>query len=145
MPAVPSSLPGPIWSWFEALLTRHTSGPPLESGPAHRPGCHRRRIPDRAVFGYVLDALVPGPGVVTNRSGSEGPPHVVVRGPVGRSGRCGLARVTWMSRAVRARPRPGYRGHRQHGLGTMSLGSGGMLRQRRNGSQAGTSSAWRSK
>lgn len=57
MPAVPSCLLEPLWDQFAALL-------PVRSGYAesHPLGCHRRRIPDRTVFEYIVLALVHGSG-----------------------------------------------------------------------------------
>ncbi|WP_328382990.1 IS5 family transposase [Streptomyces sp. NBC_00400] len=57
MPAVPSCLLEPLWDQFAALL-------PVRSGYAERHplGCHRRRIPDRTVFEYIVLALVHGSG-----------------------------------------------------------------------------------
>lgn len=57
MPAVPSSLLGPIWVQFDALLPDRP-----EFDPTHPLGCHRRRIPDRVVFACIVDALVHGSG-----------------------------------------------------------------------------------
>lgn len=57
MPAVPSCLLEPLWDQFAALL-------PVRSGYAesHPLGCHRRRVPDRTVFEYIVLALVHGSG-----------------------------------------------------------------------------------
>lgn len=57
MPPVPSCLLEPVWSQFAALLPDRP-----EFDPTHPLGCHRRRIPDRAVFEYVVAALVHGSG-----------------------------------------------------------------------------------
>lgn len=57
MPPVPSCLLEPVWSQFAALLPDRP-----EFDPAHPLGCHRRRIPDRVVFEYVVAALVHGSG-----------------------------------------------------------------------------------
>lgn len=57
MPAVPVSVLEPVWDQFSVLLPEH---PVVD--PAHPLGCHRRRIPDRVVFGHVVDALVHGSG-----------------------------------------------------------------------------------
>ena len=62
MPAVPSSLLGPIWVEFHALLAEHRGGEPPEFHPDHPLGRHRRRIPDRMVFEHLIDALVHGSG-----------------------------------------------------------------------------------
>ena len=45
----------PIWNQFDALI-------PPRPERAHPLGCHRPRIPDRIVFGYVVAALVHGSG-----------------------------------------------------------------------------------
>ncbi|WP_329466733.1 IS5 family transposase [Streptomyces sp. NBC_01431] len=57
MPAVPSCLLEPLWDQFAALL-------PVRNGYAesHPLGCHRRRVPDRTVFEYIVLALVHGSG-----------------------------------------------------------------------------------
>jgi len=57
VPAVPSCLLEPLWDQFAALL-------PVRNGYAesHPLGCHRRRVPDRTVFEYVVLALVHGSG-----------------------------------------------------------------------------------
>jgi hypothetical protein len=57
VPAIPSSLLEPVWVEFAALLP-----PRAEFHPDHPLGCHRRRIPDRAVFEHLVDALVHGSG-----------------------------------------------------------------------------------
>jgi transposase len=57
VPPVPSCLLEPVWSQFAALLPDRP-----EFDPTHPLGCHRRRIPDRAVFEYVVAALVHGSG-----------------------------------------------------------------------------------
>ncbi|MET8130320.1 IS5 family transposase [Streptomyces sp. NPDC005231] len=57
MPAVPSCLLEPLWDQFAALLpvrSRYAESHPL--------GCHRRRVPDRIVFEYIVLALVHGSG-----------------------------------------------------------------------------------
>ena len=46
---------GPVWDQFAALIPRRPER-------AHPLGCHRPRIPDRIVFGYVVAALVHGSG-----------------------------------------------------------------------------------
>ena len=61
MPIVPSCLLEPAWAEFSALLAERRGEQP-ESGPGHPLGCHRRRIPDRVVFGHVVSALVHGSG-----------------------------------------------------------------------------------
>lgn len=58
MPAVPSCLLEPVWAGFFAL----TGGERPQFDPGHPLGCHRRRIPDRVVFGHVIQALVHGSG-----------------------------------------------------------------------------------
>lgn len=56
MPAVPSCLLAP-WEQFARLL------PVREAfAPGHALGCHRRRIPDPAVFEHIELALVHGSG-----------------------------------------------------------------------------------
>jgi len=57
VPAVPSCLLEPLWDQFAALL-------PVRNGYAesHPLGCHRRRVPDRTVFEYIVLALVHGSG-----------------------------------------------------------------------------------
>ena len=57
MPAVRSCLLEPLWDRFAALL-------PARNGYAesHPLGCHRRRVPDRTVFEYIVLALVHGSG-----------------------------------------------------------------------------------
>jgi transposase len=57
VPAVPSSLFEPLWDQFSALLPQRE-----EFDPTHPLGCHRRRIPDKTVFGLVVEALVHGSG-----------------------------------------------------------------------------------
>ncbi|MEU9033057.1 IS5 family transposase [Streptomyces sp. NPDC048383] len=57
MPSVPSSLFEPLWEQFSALLPERP-----EFDPTHPLGCHRRRVPDRMVFGLVVEALVHGSG-----------------------------------------------------------------------------------
>jgi transposase len=57
VPAIPSSLLEPVRVEFAALLP-----PRAEFHPDHPLGCHRRRIPDRAVFEHLVDALVHGSG-----------------------------------------------------------------------------------
>ncbi len=53
MPALQPYIIEPIWEQFEALLPeRRTTNHPL--------GCHRRRIPDRVVFGKLVEVLVFG-------------------------------------------------------------------------------------
>ena len=53
MPALQPYLIGPIlWQQFEALLPKRAANNPL--------GCHRRRIPDRAVFEKLVEVLVFG-------------------------------------------------------------------------------------
>ncbi len=50
--ALPPYTIEPVWEQFEALLPERTTDHPL--------GCHRRRIPDRAVFGKLVRVLVFG-------------------------------------------------------------------------------------
>lgn len=57
MPAVPVCLFEPIWEQFAVLLPQR----PVVV-PTHPLGCHRRRVPDRVVFEYVVAALVHGSG-----------------------------------------------------------------------------------
>ncbi|MFM9456728.1 IS5 family transposase [Streptomyces europaeiscabiei] len=57
MPSVPSSHYEPLWEQFSALLPERP-----EFDPTHPLGCHRRRVPDRTVFGLIVDALVHGSG-----------------------------------------------------------------------------------
>lgn len=57
MPPLPSCVLEPVWSQFAALLPDR---PAVD--PTHPLGCHRRRIPDRVVFEYVVAALVHGSG-----------------------------------------------------------------------------------
>jgi transposase len=57
VPPVPSCLLEPVWSQFAALLPDRPA-----FDPSHPLGCHRRRIPDRVVFEYVVAALVHGSG-----------------------------------------------------------------------------------
>ncbi len=53
MPAIQPYLIEPIWEQFEALLPqRRTTNHPL--------GCHRPRVPDRVVFGKLVEVLVFG-------------------------------------------------------------------------------------
>ena len=52
MPALQPYLIEPIWQQFEALLPKREANHPL--------GCHRRRIPDRAVFEKLVQVLVFG-------------------------------------------------------------------------------------
>ncbi len=52
MPALPTYLTEPIWEQFSALLPERKAGHPL--------GCHRPRVPDRAVFDKLLQVLVFG-------------------------------------------------------------------------------------
>jgi Transposase DDE domain len=59
VPLLPASLIELLWVQFSALLDE--GGRP-EFSPDHPWGCHRRRIPDRVVFGHVLGALVDGSG-----------------------------------------------------------------------------------
>ena len=51
-PAVPSSIIGPVWDQFQALLPERVVTHPL--------GCHRPRIPDRVVFDRLVQVLVLG-------------------------------------------------------------------------------------
>lgn len=57
MPAVPVSLFDPVWEQFAVLLPDR----PVVV-PTHPLGRHRRRGPDRVVFGHVVAALVHGSG-----------------------------------------------------------------------------------
>jgi hypothetical protein len=59
VPLLPASLIEPLRVEFAALIGS-TDRP--EFSPTHPWGCHRRRIPDRAVFGHVIAALVHGSG-----------------------------------------------------------------------------------
>jgi hypothetical protein len=77
MPAVPSSLLEPIWVEFAVAIG--TDERP-EFDPSHPLGCHRRRIPDRAAFEHLLDALVTAPAT----SGSPPPPARTAPSEVGR-------------------------------------------------------------
>jgi transposase len=52
VPALPSSIIGPIWDQFAALLPPQTATHPL--------GCHRPRIPDQIVFDKLVQVLVFG-------------------------------------------------------------------------------------
>ena len=53
MPALqPWDIIEPMWEQFEALLPEQRTNLPL--------GCHRRRIPDRVVFGKLVEVLVFG-------------------------------------------------------------------------------------
>ena len=52
MPALQPYIIEPIWEQFEALLPERRTNHPL--------GCHRRRIPDRVVFGKLVEVLVFG-------------------------------------------------------------------------------------
>lgn len=52
MPAVPPYIIEPIWQQFSALLPEREVNHPL--------GCHRCRIPDRVVFGKLVQILVFG-------------------------------------------------------------------------------------
>lgn len=52
MPALPPYLIEPIWEQFSALLPEREVNHPL--------GCHRLRIPDRVVFGKLVEVLVFG-------------------------------------------------------------------------------------
>jgi transposase len=54
---MPSSLFDPVWSQFAELLPER---PRVD--PTHPLGCHRPRIPDKAVFRLVIEALVHGSG-----------------------------------------------------------------------------------
>ncbi|MEU9481133.1 hypothetical protein [Streptomyces sp. NPDC048191] len=49
MPALPSCLLEPLWNQFLALLPARE-----EFSAGHPLGCHRRRVPDRTVFGWAL-------------------------------------------------------------------------------------------
>jgi transposase len=52
VPALPPYIIEPIWEQFEALLPKREVNHPL--------GCHRSRIPDRMVFGKLIEILVFG-------------------------------------------------------------------------------------
>lgn len=52
MPALPSSIIGPVWDQFAALLP--------ERDIAHPLGCHRSRIPDQVIFDKLVQVLVFG-------------------------------------------------------------------------------------
>jgi hypothetical protein len=52
VPAVPSSIIGPLWAQFEALISPVEDSHPLE--------CHRPRVPDRVVFDKLVQVLVLG-------------------------------------------------------------------------------------
>ena len=52
MPALQPYIIEPIWEQFEALLPERRTNHPL--------GCHRGRIPDRVVFGKLVEMLVFG-------------------------------------------------------------------------------------
>jgi transposase len=54
MPALPSCILNPLWDQFAALLPPHHDPHPL--------GCHRPRIPDRAIFDKLIQVLVFGCG-----------------------------------------------------------------------------------
>ena len=53
MPALPTYLIEPIWGQFAALL-------PDRKIDHHPLGCHRPRVPDRVVFGKLVQVLVFG-------------------------------------------------------------------------------------
>src|SRR5215218_2880833 len=57
VPALPSCLLEPIWVEFAALLPQRPT-----FHPDHPLSCHRRRIPDRVIFDYIVAALVHGSG-----------------------------------------------------------------------------------
>jgi transposase len=52
VPALEPYLIEPIWQQFKALLPEHETDHPL--------GCHRSRIPERVVFGKLVEVLVFG-------------------------------------------------------------------------------------
>lgn len=52
MPALEPYIIEPIWQQFEALLPERETNHPL--------GCHRPRVPDRVVFGKLVEVLVFG-------------------------------------------------------------------------------------
>jgi transposase len=54
VPAVPSCILDPLWDQFAALLPTRQVRHPL--------GCHRQRIPDRSIFGKLIQILVFGCG-----------------------------------------------------------------------------------
>jgi transposase len=54
VPALPASVPEPLWAQFAALLPTRQISHPL--------GCHRPRIPDRVVFDKLIQILVFGCG-----------------------------------------------------------------------------------
>ena len=57
MPVLPVCLLEPLWVQFSALLPERP-----RVSPTHPLGCHRQRIPERAVFEHVIAALVYGSG-----------------------------------------------------------------------------------
>jgi transposase len=52
VPAIQPYIIEPIWEQFEALLPQRRTNHPL--------GCHRPRVPDRVVFGKLVEILVFG-------------------------------------------------------------------------------------
>jgi hypothetical protein len=68
VPALPSCLLEPIWVEFAALLPQRPT-----VHPDHPLSCHRRRIPDRVIFDYIVAALVHGSGYerLTGPGGSD--------------------------------------------------------------------------
>jgi hypothetical protein len=66
---LPSCLLEPLWDEFAALLPEHVGMHPL--------GCRSPRVPDRAVFGHVIAALVHGSGY--GRTASPGCPDRTIR------------------------------------------------------------------
>jgi hypothetical protein len=60
-----------LWVEFAALIG---SAERPEFSPIHPWGCHRRRVPDRAVFDHVIAALVHGSGY--ERFASKGNPYL---------------------------------------------------------------------
>jgi len=52
VPALQPYIIEPIWEQFEALLPERRTNHPL--------GCHRPRVPDRVVFGKLVEMLVFG-------------------------------------------------------------------------------------
>lgn len=52
MPALPPNITEPIWQQLSSLLPERETSHPL--------GCHRTRIPDRAVFEKLVQVLMFG-------------------------------------------------------------------------------------
>ncbi|MBA3610642.1 MAG: IS5/IS1182 family transposase, partial [Rubrobacter sp.] len=70
MPALQPYIIEPIWEQFEALL-------PERRATNHPLGCHRPRIPDRVVFGKLVEVLVFGCAYdrISDESCSESTPR----------------------------------------------------------------------